>query len=270
MNSSLFWHRGLCLHLLLMVGAIVGVIAQAAPAYAQSPMYRNLDANGVDLTLGDYVMAFKEGSIGSGDGELALLRQNNGNYPSQWDGYTLQQTVSGGVTTVVVGFPGQKADKFIGGNPNSVTGNGATLTFGTDPTYAFSYVYTAPDGTKVLFINPWGNDGITTNFCISTGTFCSLVPATIARPNGASVSIAWRLWQQPNNFFTWRMTSVTSNYGYAIKFTYQTNPLGGGGGSYPPAGWYTRTVASFFNNNVSTTLMMIWITLKNVYIAREV
>ncbi|MES1975113.1 MAG: hypothetical protein V4472_21860 [Pseudomonadota bacterium] len=235
----------LSLTTILCSGVAVPVLAQTAP------LYRNLDANNVDLTLGDYVMAFREGSIGSGDGELPLIRQNNGNYPSQWDGYTLSQTVSGGVTTIVVGFPGQKADRFVGGNPNSVMGNGATLTIGTDPSYALSYVYTAPDGTKVTFVNPWGTDGITTNFCVSTGTSCSLVPATIARPNGASVTIAWRLWQQPSNFFTWRMTSVTSNYGYAIKFTYQANPLGGGlgggGGSYPPAGWYTRTVASFFN-----------------------
>ncbi|HLL58417.1 MAG TPA: hypothetical protein VK391_00810, partial [Allosphingosinicella sp.] len=69
----------------------------AAPAAAQSnaqPAYRALDENGVDLTHGDFVLSFLEGSIGSGEGELALVRERLGNDPSSWDGIRLTESVA--------------------------------------------------------------------------------------------------------------------------------------------------------------------------------
>src|SRR4051812_38566308 len=64
----------------------------AAPALAQSsPAFRNLDANGVDLTQGDFLTSFSEGSVGSGAASLALLRMAGHYGPtgfsgtSQWD-----------------------------------------------------------------------------------------------------------------------------------------------------------------------------------------
>jgi hypothetical protein len=74
----------------------------AAPAAAQSsPTYRNLDSNGVDLVRGDFLTSFPEGSIGSGEAELALLRMvgatgSNGTAgSSQWD-HILFNIVSSG------------------------------------------------------------------------------------------------------------------------------------------------------------------------------
>lgn len=66
----------------------------AAPALAQAPEYRNLDANGVDLTKGDFVMSFKEGSIGSGPAELALVRRNVTHKPTQWDQLSFRRTAA--------------------------------------------------------------------------------------------------------------------------------------------------------------------------------
>src|ERR1700755_3090411 len=54
----------------LLAGTALAGLA-AAPAHAQAgKLHRAPDANGVDLTWGDYVMRFKEGSIGSGEAEL--------------------------------------------------------------------------------------------------------------------------------------------------------------------------------------------------------
>src|SRR4051812_13209205 len=75
----------------------------ASPAEAQSsaPTFRSLDANGVDLTRGDFLTSFPEGSIGSGEAELALLRMigatgtNGSPGYSQWDHIVLNIVSSG-------------------------------------------------------------------------------------------------------------------------------------------------------------------------------
>ncbi|MDG5488829.1 hypothetical protein NYR55_09405 [Sphingomonas sp. BGYR3] len=47
--------------------------------------FRQLDENGVDLTHGDFIMAFREASIGSGDAELDLFRRNATNRSTDWE-----------------------------------------------------------------------------------------------------------------------------------------------------------------------------------------
>ena len=50
--------------------ALLASTALTAPALAQTAQqFRQPDANGVDVTHGDYLMNFVEGSIGSGDSE---------------------------------------------------------------------------------------------------------------------------------------------------------------------------------------------------------
>jgi len=223
----------------------------AAPAFAQSVAFRNLDANGVDLTLGDFVMNFPEGSIGSGNSALSLVRQNNGNYPSQWDGYTFQLSTVGSTMKAVVGQLGHKVDVFTKPSGSGFTSNkqnGATLTLVGE-----TYVYQTADGTKVVFDNLWGNDGIATNICFTggVGTNCSLQASTITTPNGQTATLTYRFRTTNTNFFIWRLASVTNSSGYAIKFTYQNNSFGSGP---PPAGWLNRTTAKFFNDAVSTTV----------------
>jgi len=209
-----------------------------APAFAQttSPPYRNLDANGVDLTLGDFVMNFPEGSIGSGQAALSLVRQYNSSAPSQWDGYSFRISTSGPTITVVVSQAGRYSDTFTSSSGSGsfapVKQNGATLSGGGG-----SYVYQAADGTKVSFTNAWGNDGIATNICGTGGvaTNCSLQPTSITSPDGMVVNIGYAFRTTSTNFLVWRIQSVSNSFGYSITFNYQGSlPMS------PLVQWQTR------------------------------
>ena len=145
----------------------------AAPAAAQTgPTFRNLDSNGVDLVRGDFLTSFPEGSIGSGEAELALLRMlgatgSNGTLgSSQWD-HIIFNIVSSGT---YVDF-GSRVDKFPGAESR-----GASLAGSVD-----SYTYISPDGTAIAFGNPTsGNDS---NYCDGTAKpTCILLPMSITSP----------------------------------------------------------------------------------------
>lgn len=232
----------------------------AAPAFAQtSQPYRNLDANGVDLTQGDLVLAFREGAIGSGQAMLALDRQNNGLRPFQWDAISFKRTIAGSTVTITIGLPNRTIDTFTATGTLSTSfapnkKNGATLTLSsTDPSYV--YVYQSPDGTTITFNDPGDHDsGQSSNFCYTrTQSSCDMLATQVVSPDGASVAIAYDLLtfgSDPDPTFDWRVASVTNSFGYALGFTYQDNGTTGGGDNTP---WFTRTQSKLFNASLSTT-----------------
>lgn len=149
-----------------LAGIFLGLAAlglQAANAQ-DYPAFRNFDANGVDLTQGDFSSDFTEGSIGSGDGELVLKRvvRNSGVTgligDSQWDNILLNYISSTGGTVVNLAglgyrFPGAES-------------RGSTLSGGGG-----LYQFRAPDGTLINFGDPSEGSDIS-NFCgapISSG-----------------------------------------------------------------------------------------------------
>jgi RHS repeat-associated protein len=230
-----------------------------APALAQTaPAFRNLDANGVDVVKGDFVIELPEGSIGSGPAELALVRRRGGNVPSQWDGITFHRTLNGTTATIVIGLPGDSSDRFTGGQAatsfTSAEANGATLVLS-----GYNYIYTAADGTQITFIDPSmsAESGAPPNsFCSQeTQSSCFLVPESIVSPNGRTISFTWELWSMPDGSgwysYEQRLATVSNSFGYSIGFSYAAN--GSGGSSPPSSGWFRRTQAKFFNNAVSTT-----------------
>lgn len=160
----------------------------AAPAFGQAAqLRRNLDANSVDLTFGDFVMAFEEGSIGSSQAKLSLVRQNVTNGPSQWDGYTFHRSGSGGSLGIDIGLPGGRRDRFTGSlGGNSVLGNGAKLTQNSGG----NYTYRMADGSTVTFADPTGGDAQIpgSGFCGAYGSSgtsdCILLPLAMDSPNG--------------------------------------------------------------------------------------
>jgi YD repeat-containing protein len=233
-----------------------------APAHAQTnapPAYRNLDANGVDLTLGDYVLSFVEGSIGSGAGELALLRlRGSGGGPSQWDGLTFQRhTALNGNVTISIGR-GVRSERFTGsgGSLTSAQANGATLSGG-----AGQYQYRSADGMVINFGDPteFNSDGAT-NFCTDrtpAETYCDLVPLSIVDPNGKSVTLSWTLHsiasgnnipQDYHHYF--RLSAISNSFAYRIDFSYIDNDLPANG--QPTANWFNRSGATFFNDAVGS------------------
>jgi len=238
----------------VIMGGLLGSTALAAPAWAQTtaPTFRTLDDNGVDLVKGDFVIGLVEGSIGSGDAELVLRRTGAGTAStSQWDQFGFINTG----TTKVVGLAG-RSDFFPGAEAR-----GATLTGSGG-----AYNYTAPDGTVVAFTNnePFSSD--ISNLCnaMSTGS-CTLLPTSIASPDGKVVTFEYGWWSQcwlvtppgqpssPDDptecFHSGRLAKVSNNYGYAITFAYSA--AGGSGPGQPPANFWLRTGASFVNQPIS-------------------
>lgn len=226
-----------------------------APAFAQnSPTFRNVDPNGVDLTKGDYLSSFVEGSIGSGDGELVLQRVIRssgisgliGN--SQWDNILLN-VVSGSGTFVEFGnisykFPGAES-------------RGSTLAGGGS-----SYQYRSPDGAVISFTDPNAGESDISNFCGAAvpSSSCLLVPTSITSPQGKSITLTYEFWRrcdrqtepdQPINCtFTPRLANVSNSQGYSIAFSYAS--AAGGGFVNPPATFRQRTGATFHNTTAGS------------------
>lgn len=237
----------------LLTGTALGGLA--APASAQtSPIFPNLDSNGVDLVRGDFLTSFLEGSIGSGEAELMLLRMvgaigsNGSPGASQWDNILLNDVASNGT---FVDF-GSRHDKFPGAESR-----GATLTGG-----GTAFQYHAPDGTVIAFTNPTTGPVQITNFCDGSGTqaSCILVPTSITSPDGKVVTFQYAFWKQCqqrqsiedpiNCVFTPRVSRVSNSYGYSIAFSYAA--AAGSGPSQPPAGFHERTAATFRNTQAGT------------------
>ncbi|HEX8480314.1 MAG TPA: RHS repeat domain-containing protein, partial [Allosphingosinicella sp.] len=241
----------------LLAGTALCALA-AAPAHAQATarQHRAPDANGVDLTWGDYLMRFTEGSIGAGEAELALVRTGvrtgtaeNGH---EWDGVLFVQDRSSGVEKNNV-FLGPVVETFAGAASSP---RGSVLSGGGG-----SYTYTRSDGTSIEFSDISASSGSGSNLCNGSAdqVHCSLLPTSVSSPNGNTVSIEHDLRsyctavmvldQEPNCTYYSRISRISNGYGYSIGFTYASN--GGGTTAPPPADWFRRTGAAFYNSNVS-------------------
>ena len=248
---------GLCVTTILCTGL-------AAPAMGQTArQYRNLDANGVDLTHGDYMVGVSEGSIGTGDGEIELIRRRMGDGsgsaqygrgPHQWDGIFLQHnSILGGGYNIVVTRDGRSETFSAPGTLPS----GSSLT-----DLGGSYLYRVADGTAIVFDDPSGQLVGPSTFCNqdSGSSSCALLPSSITNPDGKSVTLGWSLWkacqrpstpEDPLSCSYWaRLSSVSNNSGYRVAFTYASNGSGGFSTTPAPTTWKQRTVASFYNDSV--------------------
>src|SRR5215210_5778755 len=91
--TNCFSRRALTCALFLSTTALA---SSAYAQFAQSPTFRQIDDNGVDLVQGDLITSLTEGSIGSGAAALPLNRRfgnlqgiNSGG-TTQWDRIVLQ------------------------------------------------------------------------------------------------------------------------------------------------------------------------------------
>ncbi|MEA3014275.1 MAG: hypothetical protein QOD42_2820, partial [Sphingomonadales bacterium] len=237
--------------------ALLASTALTVPAMAQTPQpHRNLDANGVDLTHGDFIAAIPEGSIGSGEAELDLVRtgvwvggtiHSNGH---QWDGIAYDQAP--GQISIIIGA---RLEQFAASGGTSPT-TGSTLN---------GYDYRTSDGTVIRFGDPAASAGAVSNFCNGSPgqDYCTALPSSITSPDGKTLTLTWDIWRQrlagdadgdgaPDFGYGARIASISNSFGYVIGFTYAS----GGSGSFivgppPPASWYQRTGATFHNTNVS-------------------
>src|SRR5207253_8537008 len=168
--------------------ALCGLTAQPAHAQqAQAQKFRALDANGVDLTWGDFVMDFVEGSIGSGDSELALVRNapwRDGVYDANsnnlnWDRIWLS---TDSIHTTI--FVGSRFEQF---SPTGSLPSGSSLSGSGG-----SYTYRTADGTVISFGDPTGGYQTSSQYCNGSGqSQCILLPLSITSPDGRTVNIEW-------------------------------------------------------------------------------
>lgn len=127
-------------------GVALLLLHSATAAWGQgAPPHRDLEVGGVDLAHGDYQLRFVEGSIGTGDGMLQLVRQNLSGQSSQWDNIKFQKTRTGNTDTVFV-MMGKISETWTGnpGNYTSALARGNVLTG-----QGASYTFQMADGTSI-------------------------------------------------------------------------------------------------------------------------
>jgi RHS repeat-associated protein len=242
----------------LLVGVALPalLLASAATAQLAGPAFRNLDSNGVDLTQGDYVLNFVEGSIGSGIDQLTLVRTNTSGRGSQWDNIRLQKWQNGSTETVDI-MLGPVTERWT--RPNSSSpfssglANGATLQI-----TGGGFLRRGADGSSIFFGNP-GSSSVTgqSNLC-KLQPFepnCELAPVEISQPNGEKVFLQYYVHEQTASEFNpdgsldgyvwWRLQSVSNRTGREISFTYATDSAPFELGFPPGDAWFRRTSAIF-------------------------
>lgn len=216
-----------------LTAAVVGLLATTSLSNAASaaPVRRNWDENGVDLVQGDYRFNFSEGSIGSREAELELVRVNNTDAFSQWDQIAFSRTSTDGVRVTL-------------SDGHDVV---FTNTFHTNLLYGYSFrdsgtstFVTSPDDTEIEFYNPSGSG---TEFCSGTNFPCKLLPKVIKLRSGRTITLAWTVVGSGTNHSS-RIDTITNSDGYSIAFTYQSNTPGN-------AGWSKR-ISSAFKRDTTT------------------
>ena len=245
-----------CTSLPLLGCALLASTALTAPALAQTappPRFNQVDSNGIDLVTGDFFFSLTEGTIGFGEGELALTRNwaGPGGWTDNWSGALYTRTI-GGTAQVVVVF-GSYSDTFTisGGTYTSTKGDGATLVAAGS-----GYLYTASDGTQIDYASAGPEQGYPMKgpACqLADDSTCS-IPTAIRRPNGMTHTMNWDLLERcfqyddelnclnANTFFRFRGASNSANYSFTINYATDSP-----GPDTPDSNWYVRTQALFTN-----------------------
>ena len=252
---------------MLLAGLSAPVLAQQTAAPADP--WIATDENGVDLTNGRFYFDLVEGSIGSGDGAISLVRYyGQTGLHDNWSG-TLQLQQNGTVAVVTLG---KISDKFTRSGTAwvSAKANGGTLTSSGN-----TWVYRASDGTEITYTRP----SSLTSFpeaptqyagpgCGTDGNSCG-VPTQVRRPNGVVYTLNWSVNQQcfrdgqpvvPGGglggggggetcIAPFRLSSVTSNSNYTMLFAFETDQTSFNGGLPPPTFWNRKSV-SFYQTSL--------------------
>ena len=198
----------------LAAGTINPAMAQMA---APAPVHQSVDANGVDLFTGALYADAPGMSMGQGDQGLGYHQLNRG---SGWtDSITAALNQSGNIVTVGLGGT---TDQFTASGSTYIAtqGNGAILTYSSG-----TYTYTRADGTVVHFSASRSSD---TPYYASLGRVTDII-----QPSGTKLVYAYdglpycsrSKAGSDGNICTghstaFRVSSVTSSYGYRLSFNY--------------------------------------------------
>jgi RHS repeat-associated protein len=232
--------------------ALLASTALTVPASAQGgplPRFNQVDANGVDLFTGDFFFSMVEGTIGSGEGALSLVRNWAGaaGWTDNWSG-TLYSTTIGGVVHVFVQF-GTYEDEFTlsGSTYTSTKADGASLASAG----AGILRYVARDGTSIDYALEAPSGSSEALSCAYTS--CG-IPLNMRRPNGMTYTMNWEIGDVCTQFSEgscnhilgfYRLAGVTSSANYAFSIDYATDDPGEN--APPPSDWFRRTQVQFTN-----------------------
>ncbi|WP_454886193.1 RHS repeat-associated core domain-containing protein [Sphingomonas oryzagri] len=218
--------------------AAQAVSAQALPA-GYPPLFPNVDANGVDLTSGSFT--FRPGTVSLGSAQSSMLLDMTDDIYSS----NIYVSTSGSTTNAYIVLD-QSTVLFTNSGSGYVPlhADGSSL---TTSSYTFTYVDT--NGTTFVFSNPYYNYTI--------GTPCDARPAnscyflnSITKASGEKLTLNWDIEARcsaipcTTNKESARLSSVTSNFGYEIVFSYAVASFTG---LSPPIGWAQRTRAVLYN-----------------------
>ncbi|MEM6538893.1 MAG: RHS repeat-associated core domain-containing protein [Pseudomonadota bacterium] len=232
-------------HFLLSSAAILAPAVIAFPAAAQSGALDNpnirspVDEHGVDLSSGSAVVPSSSVSIG-GDNGLVHTRTRVGN---GWrHNYLISAQISQGGSTASVNMGGARMTfDLVGGVYQSEQGTGETIT----PNFATgSHVLTLRDGTEVVLKESYVTAGQ------SYYGPADALGESITSPNGSKTTLHYE--NQYYEIFVgyWlsvhvvRLSSVTNENGYQLKFDYAT------GNPAIPDDWYQISKVTAINNAV--------------------
>ena len=199
---------------LLMASTAVLSVAVLAPAaaHAQSwlaappPVFSGIDSNGVDLSSGAFTLSTREVVIGRPEaGGLVYAREF---YRDGWrDSFVGTINSASGVFTVSLGGSSETFT-LTSGVYVSDQGSGSTLTFNSG-TQVYTYVNSR--GAVALFAKSLAE---TTPLEANEGKLTS-----ITQPSGDTQTFTYRSVTVDGQLYN-RLSSVTNNLGYQIKFTY--------------------------------------------------
>ncbi len=238
-------HR--CVRKILLTSTIL-CAGIAAPSFAQqkaatAETWVATDENGVDLANGRFYLDIVEGSIGSGDGAISLVRYyGQAGLQDNWSG-TLELWGTGQTAVVSLGKISEKFTK-SGSTWTSVKANGGTLT-----EIPAGWLYRSSDGVSIEYQKPATmgyDDGYTPVVhggpgCSQDGNSCGL-PVEIKRPNGVTYNLTWDVRLhctqdgQPviidgggiepggrSCIAPFRLYQVTSNSNYTMEFAFASD-----------------------------------------------
>ena len=222
----------------LLATTCLSTFVLATPALAQNTKipsaYKNIDENGVDLTDGSFNFSLVEGSIGSGEGLLSLIRYDaGGSSLDNWEGLALH--IEGGTATVSLG---DRSETFTANSTgfSANQANGATL-IGSGSYYR----YRNARGTEIVFTSPTGSPTPDqASFCSTAANApCDLAARSILEPNGKRVTLSWEAEAGGR-----RLLEVSNNLGYAMRVTYQPGGIVNG---QTTEAWFDRAYVTFRN-----------------------
>jgi RHS repeat-associated protein len=224
---------------LMLSCASTTVLAQGLPSE-----FKYLDANGVDLVDGSFNLSLKEGSIGTGASELAMMRYwGVAGWTDNWQATTLalSGTGSGRSATVILGDRYESFTSDGGSGFIATQGNGATL----QPQANGTHIYRYANGDAIRFGAPANVPNSSTNLCTVTRlTDCTALALDRTGPDGRATYYTWgfivsNCLSGANCQFKYRLAGVLNSAGFSFSVAFASN-----GPTFSDA-WLKRTLVTF-------------------------